>query len=269
MDFPLTPLAWLQAPALFAHPADGLAQLHPENFTEEEPHGPHKDQRLGRQFEDLICYQLAQQPHLRLVHRNLALRQGGRTLGELDALLYHLPTRAYWHWEFTFKHYLGVRKAYWPGPNPKDHFHRKYHHGLAHQFPLMRSSVAQAQLPGPVAQQHLISRGILYYPAHEQLPPPQGAASGHLRGLWYSEATLPRHRQYLILPKPYWLHAQRLLDKTAQWHSAAFVIRTLHQVNSPLLILVKCTTGGLLPAFVVPNQWLNHVYREEDSTPIG
>lgn len=261
MKFPLTPLEWLTAPPLFAQPADGLPHLLPQFFTDEEFIGPDKDQRLGRRFEALILTQLQHQPHLELVLQHHAFRDNKRTLGEIDALLYHRLRREYWHWEFTFKHYLGVTADYWPGPNPNDHFHRKYQHGLTHQFPLVRDSIVQQQLPGPIAQQHLISRGVLYYPAATTLAPPQGAAPQHLRGLWWSESQLPTTNRYLIMPKYYWLNGQQLLDQSTQWLSAESVIRHLHQVNCPTLLLIKHATQGFTPGFVVPNCWLNHVYK--------
>lgn len=261
MTLPLTALDWLTAPPLFTQPADALPWLLPQHFTAQEQTGPHKDQRLGRRFEAFLFQQIAHQPELKLVWRNKPITDDKRTLGELDALLYHRTLNEYWHWEFTFKHYLGVREDYWPGPNPKDHFQRKYLHGLNHQFPLIQHPETQAQLPGAVAQQNLISRGVLYYPADQYLAPPVGAHPHHLRGIWWTESNLPKTNNYVIIPKYYWLNAQSLLDPMPQWLTAEAIIQYLHQVNCPTLLITKHATQGFTPGFIVPNSWLAHVYK--------
>jgi len=260
--FPLTPAAWLSAPPLFAKPLDAGTWLNLTNTTLPEAHGPHKDNRLGRQFEDMVMAQVAADPDLSIAVRNLAIRAAGRTLGELDAIIYHRPSQQWWHWELTFKHYLGVASEFWPGSNPRDHFHRKYQHGLQHQFPLAYHPLSLPLLPGPITAQHLFSRGILYYPGHYSLMPPTGAHPQHLRGVWWPAEQLPHRQKYLVVPKQHWLNAQVLFEQQPAWHSAGAIIQHVHAVNCPLLVLTPQAPGSYSPTFVVPNNWISHAQNE-------
>lgn len=260
MSFPLTSTAWFNAAPLFAAPQDGASQL-PFAARPAEYYGPYKDGRLGHRFEALVTAHLAQYKELELVHHNLALYEQKRTIGELDLVLFHHRLKEYWHWELTHKHYLGVFPDYWPGPNVKDHFHRKYHHSVTHQFPLALSNMAQRSLSAPIDKQFLFSRGILYYPATGTLAPPSEAHDDHIRGTWWLANQLPTHNKYLILPKSYWLTARLLTENPNHWHPAEFVIEYFNTVDSPLLVLQKRKTGELHPGFVVNENWLNHAKR--------
>lgn len=206
----------------------------------------------------MIMAQVAQQPDIEIVERNLTIRSRTRTLGELDAILWHKQKQEYWHWELTFKHYLGFAEDFWPGPNPTDHFHRKYHRGLEHQFPLAHHPAAQPFLPGPIKHQHLLSRGVLYYPAGYTLPPPAGAHPQHLRGTWWPLEQLPKSSNYLILKKKYWLNAAQFLALKPILHTAESVIRHVHTVNCPTMLLMQHATGELSPGFVVPDNWISN-----------
>lgn len=258
---PLTPNAWLSAPPLFAKPTDAGTKLSFANPAL-PVYGPHKDGRLGWQFEQHVMAQVAAEPALRIAARNLAIRTEGRTLGELDAVIWHQPSQQWWHWELTFKHYLGFAGEYWPGPNPRDHFQRKYQHGLAHQFPLAHHPLSQAFLPGPIAAQHLFSRGVLYYPGHYCLTPPTGAHPQHLRGVWWPAEQLPQQHTYLVLPKHHWLNAQALLKQQPTWLGANAIIQQVHAVNCPLLVLAPHPKSKYMPTFVVPNNWISHAQNE-------
>lgn len=260
--YPLAPTAWLTAPPLFTHPSDAGRWLEPAYFTQEGVLGPHKDRRLGRQFEDTLMAQVARQPSLTIVERNLPIRADGRTLGEFDAIVWHKPSQQWWHWEITFKHYLGIAKDFWPGPNPHDHFHRKYEHGLTHQFPLAHHPLAQAALPGMISAQHLFSRGVLYYPGHYDVPAPNGAHPQHLRGTWWPAEQLPSAQRYLILHKSHWLNASNALNHAPTWLSADAIIQHVHAVNCPTLVLSQYALGRYHPTFVVPNNWISHAQTE-------
>src|SRR5699024_5843529 len=54
---------------------------------------------------------------------------------------------------------------------------------------------------------------------------------------------------------------QLRFDQSHQWLVTEPVIQHLHQVNCPTLLLIKHATQGFTPCFMVPNCWLNHVYK--------
>lgn len=102
--------------------------------------------RLGRYVEALLHSWCQLAPHCQDIHANLALRDGGHTLGEFDLLL-RLDGEP-WHLELACKYYLVVGRhgEHCVGPNPHDAWQRKLAK-LHQQLRLSRHPLAAQTLP--------------------------------------------------------------------------------------------------------------------------
>ncbi|WP_343599734.1 DUF1853 family protein [Pseudomonas sp.] len=147
--------------------------------------------RLGLYYEGLWQFALAQAPGVELLASNLAIRAGGRTLGELDILL--RDGEGTHHLELAIKLYLGPTvddgrdPAHWLGPGCHDRLGSKLAHLAGHQLPMSGDSQSREALAtvgvGQV-QAHLWLGGYLFYPWPGHAEPPAGANPQHLRGRW-------------------------------------------------------------------------------------
>ncbi|MCB1836663.1 MAG: DUF1853 family protein [Alcanivoracaceae bacterium] len=259
------PLPLLQAPPLYQPPQpimladDLLLQLdegEPVVLSEDD-----RDRRLGHVFERWLLQCLQQHPYLDVCAHNLAIRRGGRTLGELDLVVHDRRNDRFEHWEMTVKFYLGLHDGIWPGPNPADQFQHKAHHLFTHQFPLSDRSAARhclADLGVPrIDGKRLLSRGALFYPADRTLAAPAGTHPLHTRGLWWSNANLPAHWQWLPLRREQWLGMKPLSDKGTSLLASTDVLDYVRSVNRPVMVLgVDPNRPVPQSGFIVSEQWL-------------
>ncbi|CAM4007484.1 Cobalt chelatase [Pseudomonas reidholzensis] len=147
--------------------------------------------RLGLYYEGLWQFALRQAPGVELLAANLAIREGGQTLGELDILL--RDREGVHHLELAIKLYLGPPggdghdPAHWRGPGCHDRLDLKLAHLVGHQLPISarpQSRVVLATLGVGEVQAHLWLGGYLFYPTPGHAEPPLGADPAHLRGQW-------------------------------------------------------------------------------------
>lgn len=220
---------WLTG--LDADPAPLLAHLAHEH-----------DHRLGSHFESLLAFWLAwpDNPAYQLIARNLAVREAGRTLGELDFLVRDRHSGVLQHWEVAVKFFLGVRPggdaSAWIGPGLRDRLDLKLARLRTHQLRLCRIPSARAQLqamgletPQPVC----LVKGRLFYPAGVDAVAwaPGDAAPDHLQG-WWQDADGLRARwqddslRWIRLPKANWM-TEVMPDAAADLANAALPLDAL------------------------------------------
>lgn len=185
---PLSASGWVSAPE---HLADWLQQLDqaPQPLTDWL--AQHSIRRLGLYYERLWQFALMAAPGIKLLAANLAIRQGGHTLGELDLLI--LDDLGVHHQELAIKLYLGPQQGnardagQWLGPGSEDRLALKLDHLCNHQLPLAQRPEARAALTalgiGDV-QSQLWLAGYLFYPWLSHCEAPEGAFVGHLQGQW-------------------------------------------------------------------------------------
>jgi hypothetical protein len=160
-----------------------------------------KDRRMGNYFERLWSFALQLNSRYQLIERNLQIRDGENTLGEMDFIVLDSETGRYAHWELAIKFYLGigdtVNHEAWHGPGRQDRLDLKLDHLLSRQTRLSRHPVAKAQLEkrGIVIDDcAVILKGRLFYPWQQNGPEyfPQHANPSHLRGRWLTRQQLMR-----------------------------------------------------------------------------
>ncbi len=166
------------------------------------------DRRLGRQYERLWQFALARAPGIRLRAANLPLREGERTLGELDLLVE--DAEGIHHLELAVKFYLGEGPPdapRWLGPGGEDQLARKLAHLRQRQLPLSATPLAQASLAAldiAPPRAALWMGGYLFQPLASPLPWPTGALPPPQPQLWCERRLMPEGH-WEVLPKGHWL----------------------------------------------------------------
>lgn len=168
-----------------------------------------KSKRLGHYFEGLVNYWLMISPNFDLIISNLPIRAAGKTLGELDCIVFDKTSQQTVHLEVAVKFYLGYgdlnNKANWHGPELRDRLDIKFQHLCDHQTQL--SHKHPSLIPHSIDTSACLVKGRLFYPP--TLPPQTDfTTSSHLSGHWLTLPERHQHHQedcWLELPKNNWL----------------------------------------------------------------
>jgi uncharacterized protein len=212
-------LPWLQQ--LERQPSE-LARLLP----------PGKSRPLGKSFELLIGYWLAQRADIAWVQPSLVVRRAGRTMGEFDHVYADLAGQLH-SLELTVKFYLRIAPELgsqgYVGPMVYDFMEHKVARMTAHQMPLGDTKDGQQAIKACLTRRgiahdpdavlpvraHALARGYLFEPydgATATLPAivnPQ-----HLKGAWLTTLDMDKHPQasapiWKVLDNIEWLGPQR------------------------------------------------------------
>lgn len=169
--------------------------------------------RVGRYFERLVLYWLQHLRGVEIVAQSLQIRDGKRTIGEID-LLFRDEQGRLTHWEIAVKFYLHVLHAHalgshYIGPNVRDTFERKMERLFVDQLPR-----SERDFPDVEVRQAFV-KGRMFYPPHEAVldTTPKYLSPGHLRCEWIRAAEVAALHDggdmaYRILKKPDWLSEQ-------------------------------------------------------------
>ncbi|MCW8125755.1 DUF1853 family protein [Microbulbifer halophilus] len=215
-----------------------------------------KNTRLGAYFENLWEFAFRHHPDYELLHRNLPLRAEGRTLGELDFIVRHLPAGAMEHWEIAVKFYLQVDAEHWVGPGLRDRLDIKLARMRDHQLPIVHRAPVDTilqRLGIRIERQWTLMPGRLFRPLGEAL------ASG--AGYWW--ATLDTFRQaycreplrWAVLPKRTWL--AELRGQVRGSESCDELASRLRGEGGNTPVCAAALDGGreIERGFIVPDQW--------------
>lgn len=204
---------------LESHLGSGLAShlsSHPGPSLVDTP-----PRRLGLYFEELYAVLLSDLLGWSILARNLVVRSGGQTLGELDCVVRNPETGVVEHHEIAVKFYLGVYEhahdaPLWYGPDTQDRLDIKTDRLLQHQCRMSERPETRRLLDGlgvenvgtenPV-QSRAFMPGYLFYPLDTQISSPVTAAARHLRGYWLpiSQLCSISTRAWIPLAKPHWI----------------------------------------------------------------
>ena len=188
-------------------------------FLAEHPSGG----RLGRHFENLLHYYLLKLACVDQLVMNLQVRDGKRTMGELDLVFRERAGESARHWEASVKFYICITDSdeeskltsYFMGTLVEDRLDRKIRKLFNRQLTLPQTPQAASRLNelGLVApQSRALLKGFFFYPSHTnwraRALPPEVSAS-HTRGWWTTEAlsVIPQKdldSRYIVLPFSRW-----------------------------------------------------------------
>ena len=211
--------------------------------------------QVGRWFERVHLAALQTTPGVELLASNVPLRDGGHTLGELDAVF--RVDGAVVHREVAVKYYLAAKPgddpACWVGPGKRDRLDLKLDRLATHQLSLptraREAGVWPQTLPFPQRSEVLLL-GAVFSPEHD-VRLPRGASSGAEHGRWYSASEFASRfetQPWCVLDKPWWLSPEHARNQT--FAPARAIAETL---DRPLL--VAAVEPALVRAFVVPDGW--------------
>ncbi|WP_323845400.1 DUF1853 family protein [Microbulbifer magnicolonia] len=227
-----------------------------------------KTARLGVYFENLWAFAFAQHPAYTLICRNLPLRAGGRTLGELDFVVQHLPSGATEHWEIAVKFYLQVQGEYWVGPSIRDRLDIKLARMREHQLPLIRQPAAREILQQRdihIDRQWALMPGRLFRPLGEEQAMLHAAINPETCRYWWApldEFHFHFRRQPLRwwhLPKRAWLADRGY--RAAHGDSVDSLVETLRDrgLERPLCVAAREADRDadreISRGFIVPDDW--------------
>ena len=244
-------LAWLtQAPQLIIDPGVfDVQSFLPDNYVSvlqswDKNPGVRPDilnavphYRLGYYLESLYECLVRDLMGWTLLARNLPIRSGGLTHGELDFVVQNPHTGDVEHHETAIKFYLGHPghgdlPSGWYGPNPRDRLDLKTARLLEQQSRRVQLPATATVLATLGIRQPALSRvfmpGYLFYPhmpapkltdvttattvsiisaPSPDLPVPDGVPANHLRGHWLYLNCVPDAgiSHWVPLLKPHWL----------------------------------------------------------------
>lgn len=226
------------------------------------------DHRVGRYFERLIYFWLTRIRRLDAVRFAMPLKKGNRTIGELD-FLFRDESGDWTHMETAVKFFLQYSDPQMPscyvGPNPSDHFEKKYRRLIDHQLPLSRSAFPEVRHRLP-----LVKGRIFYHRGKPQddIVDPAGLAPDHLRGTWIHRREWDwlrcrdRDHRYLVLEKPHWLAPPRYRSGEPRLSSIDRLRQEVdHSLAARRAVQASClkVDGGIAEEidrlFIVPDDW--------------
>ncbi|QFT56346.1 DUF1853 family protein [Microbulbifer sp. THAF38] len=225
--------------------------------------------RLGVYFERLWSFAFQYHPDYQLLHQNLPLRIEGRTLGELDFVVQHLPTNRCEHWEIAVKFYLALPRRYWVGPGLKDRLDIKIKRMAEHQLPLIQQQAVQPLLNAlglHIEQQWTLMPGRLFSPLPIHSNPFFNKKLTHLqdknwwadletfKGLFQGSDTAGL--RWFHLPKRAWLAPIESDEARGNSFKQLTVGLENSTVNKPLCFALVGEKGEISRGFIVPSNWL-------------
>jgi uncharacterized protein len=150
-----------------------------------------RDKRLGHIFETLLAHAFRLSQRYQLLARNILIKDGSRTLGELDMLVRDLRENRTIHLEVAVKFYLAINTGEetfeWLGPNPEDRLSDKKQ-GMEKQLRRSHSSEARRWLQEhdiTIDERHATMKGRLFHPpGSPSQTEPSWINPNHLRGWW-------------------------------------------------------------------------------------
>jgi len=220
------------------------------------------EHRVGRYFEQLLLYWFSRVRHLEVLGNGIQLREGKRTVGEID-FLYRDEQGVLTHCEASVKfflHYPRVDASDFPGPNATDDFERKTDRLFTRQLAVSRDRYPEVQ------QRHGFVKGMAFYrdDQTEALLPPR-MSRDHLRGRWFRESELEQLASQgcecgVVATKPQWLAHLPTTDATSL-SSLTNQLRNHFDSGrgNPIMLNLfnsaTASTGEAERVFVVPDGW--------------
>jgi len=220
------------------------------------------ERRVGRHFEHLVHYWLSEIRRVEMIGTGIQLREGKRTVGEID-FLYRDEEGRLTHCEATVKFFLHLPRigaSDFPGPNATDDYERKTNRLFDHQLEVSRVH------DSGIERRRAFVKGMAFYrdDLAQSVARPPYMPMEHGRGRWIRESELDGlgagdMSGGVICSKPHWLAPAVHLNALGpdQLQSAVQEHFTVGKAHPIMLTLFKgnalSPTAEIL--FVVPDRW--------------
>lgn len=261
----LRDLAWVLSSPSLVDGSDSVAPVELGELTPEQrgvlgATCGHRH-RVGRYFEELVEFWLAEVRGVDVVAFGEQVREGKRTIGELDCV-FRDEDGVVTHWELAVKFFLhdptSDDASDFPGPNASDNFERKAARLFEHQLPL--SKLARPE----VTRRQAFVRGCIL--RHERSDAdydlPARLSPGHEQGWWLRSAEIAESpllsvdaNTAAVMTKPHWLAHPAVYNSAAAVRDelAAHFAGPAH----PLMVSIKEPDGACHRVVVVNDAWPN------------
>ena len=262
------------SPRLTSSRRDWLARLDVDPQPLLEHLAGIRSHRLGVYFERLWHFFLLQDPAFELVAHNLAVREGGATVGEFDVIYWCRERQRHCHLELAVKYFLGTRIrtsgaaasrwCEWLGPNTRDRLDLKLRQLLGRQIGLGQQPCARRQLHelgiGDMARE-IAFKGYLFQPHDDPLPPPPGFNPQLAFSRWLPLRALPQflaatpEEQFQPLPRMRWLSPLQASGGEPFLGRSMLLERLQSLASAQLVAAVDDEGRETYRFFVTPDNW--------------
>lgn len=252
-------IGFLNTPALWKNKQFGIEQFNfPQIDAKSLVTSPiPQNIRLGHQMEYVFKQLLETSSTYEVLLHNLKVKEGKRTMGEIDFILREMASQALIHIELTYKFYIINPEITEPihqlmGPNKRDMFFTKMEKIRDEQFPLIHSEVGSRALAEKGLNYENITQQTCY---KAQLFSPYGIEKVHIRplekncikGFWlkFDEFNTEEFRRYkyYIPYKSQWVVAPHA---DVSWNSHFEILMDINlrmlKENAPMVWMRKSET---------------------------
>ncbi len=228
--------------------------------------GQRQSQRVGVYFEQLVLYWLQHVRGVEVLESGLQLRDGNRTIGEID-FLYRDEMDEIVHAETSVKFFLhapGAEPSEYPGPNARDNLERKVAKLFDRQLETSRGRIPD------VTSRIGLMKGVIFYPLSangaitEPQQRPERLSANHLRGGWVRMSELTKANwpngetwRFAVVDKPHWLAPPATASERSLGELQSAMQQRFDRGQGPAMVSVRSASSEpeRLRMFVVPDSW--------------
>lgn len=225
---------------------------------------------MGKYFEQLIFFILKHDNRYVLMLSNHQIKEGNRTIGELDLIVTDTQTNQREHWEIALKFYLqsnsSPNHAQMIGPNAMDNLGRKMEKLTKYQLPLSNHSTVKYLVGATKTEPKLFMKGQFFYHLANESTPPMQANPEHEKQWWCHlsemEEMIHDDFRWCVLEKPNWIgvHRAHATSRLLAGHQLINYLNSeINLYGNPLLVAgLSLTNAGWIEqtrGFVVANNW--------------
>ncbi len=225
---------------------------------------------MGKYFEQLMFFVIKHDKRLNLMLSNHQIKEGNRTIGELDLIVTDTKTKQREHWEVALKFYLqsnaSADHAHMIGPNAMDNLGRKMEKLTKYQMLLSNHSSVNYLVGATKTEPKLFMKGQFFYHLGIETNLPVEANPEHEKQWWchLSEMDEMINEDFLwcILEKPNWIGVNQANDTARLLSSNQMTTYLVSQLslhgNSILVAGMSLTRFGWIEqtrGFVVSQNW--------------
>lgn len=171
---------------------------------------------MGKYFEQLLFYILERDERYEVIAKNLPVRKGKDTVGEIDLILKNARTHQLEHWEIALKYYLQSQPSedhsVMLGPNAIDNLAKKMLKLTQHQLPLTTDLTSFGISDTQSVADRLFIKGQFFYKLgykHGCNIFPNAANPTHEKGWWcylsYMDMIPDQNLRWTTILKPNWI----------------------------------------------------------------
>lgn len=217
-----------------------------------------ENKRLGKFLEEMLLHSIQASNRYQIIYHSKQVVENGRTLGEIDFLLYDKSDDCLIHLEMAYKFYLflpGITGYHFPllGPKLKDSLDAKLRKLRERQFPLIYHHQFKKELAGKRLKQKLWLPAQLFCKTEETTGLPENINPQCVVGQYHSANhldTVLKDSIFSYIPgKKEWFLPASISDGQKTSSTAENILELTDQGQSPML-WIKKPENNLVKLFI-------------------